>query len=996
MNQLQHETSPYLLQHAHNPVDWYAWKPEAFERAQREQKPILVSIGYSTCHWCHVMERESFENEAVAAIMNRFFINIKVDREERPDVDAIYMEACQILTRGGGWPLNCFLTPEGKPFYAGTYFPPKAAYNRPSWTDLLAHLADIWENKRDTALEQAERLTGYLRKDAPPIVQGPEFVSKQPDIKGILTQIKSQFDPAAGGFGGAPKFPSSMAIQLLLEGFGVYRDPEALEQALFSLEKMICGGIYDQIGGGFSRYATDREWLVPHFEKMLYDNALLVGVLADAYKLVSDDNQGLKAFKQQYAGIFRETIEETLAYIAREMTSPDGGFYAAQDADSEGVEGKFYVWDKSEIVEILGADAPDFCAYYDVTESGNWEEKNILNRPRNPGQHTMFKVQRQKLLEKRSNRIWPLLDTKTLLDWNALMTTAHCKAFTALGHEAYQEAAIRNIAYIKGHLCMPSGEKDHLPLLKHSIAQPYAFLDDYAFFIAALTDVYEITFDEAYLRLAEQYAGFVLQEFADEENPLFFFAGKSQNDILLRKKDLYDNATPAGNSIMLHNLQRLGWMMDRADWREKAGQMMEAMQPSVEKFPLSFANWAAALLHDTIPPAEIAIVGADAPEKAISLQTAFLPNKIIAASREENNKIPLLAGKSGGAKSMIYLCRNFACQKPFVSLDEFWENMKLYFLLIFALLSAPLAAQQVPQYSLYNLNPYAFNPAYAGMEYTLVATGVYRQQWSGLKGAPVAQHINAHLPLYAINSGIGLRVENDVIGAHSVSQAVLSYNYQLQLGRNTILAAGLSAGYLQYALDGTKLRAPDGTYNDPDFSHNDQVIPTGKEQIGTPLFEVGVYLQAGKLEIGASVLPVYASKLSTGSGSFGVKAVQHGFFYTAYSIDLSENLSIKPSVLVKTDLTKTQAEISAVAKWRENIFAGVGYRGFGGNSKDAAILMAGLKLNEKTTLAYGFDVPLSALNVANRGSHELLLRYSLNKPIGVGKLPPVIYNPRFF
>jgi len=996
MNSLQHETSPYLLQHAHNPVNWYAWKPEAFERAKQEQKPILVSIGYSTCHWCHVMERESFENEAVAAIMNRFFINIKVDREERPDVDAIYMEACQILTRGGGWPLNCFLTPDGKPFYAGTYFPPKAAYNRPSWTDLLTHMADIWENKRDTALEQAERLTGYIRKDAPPVVSGPEVVSQQTDIKAILAQIKNQFDPAEGGFGGAPKFPSSMAIQFLLEGFGAYRDPEALQHALFSLEKMISGGIYDQIGGGFSRYATDREWLVPHFEKMLYDNALLISVLADAYKLVVDENLGSESLKRQYAGVFQETIEETLAYIAREMTSPDGGFYSAQDADSEGVEGKFYVWDKSEIETLLGSDAPDFCAYYDVTESGNWEEKNILHRPANPNQHTLYSTQRQKLLEKRSSRIWPLLDTKTLLDWNALMTSAYCKSFTALGHASYREAAVRNIAYIMEHLRNLDLSKGQLPLLKHSISQPYAFLDDYAFFIAALTDVYEITFDEQYLHLAAQYTGYVLLEFADEENPLFFFAGKSQDDIILRKKDMYDNATPAGNSVMLHCLQRLGWMLDRKDWRDKASQMIEAMQASVDKFPLSFSKWAAAMLHDVIPPAEIAIVGTDALEKGINLQKGFLPNKIIAASMEENNTIPLLAGKSGGTKSLIYLCRNFACQKPFVSLDEFWENMKHYFLVIFVLLSVPLSAQQVPQYSMYSLNPYAFNPAYAGMENTLVATGVYRQQWSGLKGAPVTQHINAHLPLYAISSGIGIRVENDVIGAHSVSQAVLSFDYQLQVGRNAILSAGLSAGYLQYALDGSKLRAPEGTYVDPDFSHNDQVIPVGKEQIGAPLFEVGVYLQANKLEIGVSVQPVYASKLRKGSGSFGVKAVQHVFFYTAYSFNIGENLSIKPSVLVKTDITKTQAEISAVAKWRENIFAGLGFRGFASNSKDAAILLAGLKLNEKTTLAYAFDVPLSALNTVNRGSHELLLRYSLNKPIGIGKLPPVIYNPRFF
>jgi uncharacterized protein YyaL (SSP411 family) len=675
MNHLSHETSPYLLQHAHNPVEWYAWKPAAFERARAEQKPILVSIGYSTCHWCHVMERESFENAAVAALMNKYFINIKVDREERPDVDAIYMEACQMLTGGGGWPLNCFLTPEGKPFYAGTYFPPRPAHNRPSWTQLLTHLADIWEQKRDTALEQANRLTGQISKDAPPIVAKPETGQPALDLKGIITQMKRQFDLSEGGFGGAPKFPSTMAIQLLLESSEVFRDHEALSHALFSLEKMIAGGIYDQIGGGFSRYTTDREWLVPHFEKMLYDNALLVAVLADAYKLVTDKRQVTTIQHQHHAVLFQETIEETLAYIAREMTNPEGGFYSAQDADSEGIEGKFYVWDKSEIMEVLGEEAPAFCDYYDVTDAGNWEEKNILHRPANPVEHGRYSASRQKLLEVRSRRIWPQLDTKILLDWNALMTSAYARAFTALGHEAYRTAAIRNIAYILQHLRNPESPDDQSPGLRHSIAQPYAFLDDYAFLIAALTDVYDITFEPKYLELAVQYTDYVLKEFSDHESALFFFAAITQKDILLRKKDLYDNATPAGNSVMVHNLQKLGWLLDRPDWREKATQMLEKMQASAAQFPLSFSKWATAMLHEATPPVEIAMVGDNALEKAIELQKSFLPNKVIAASQQPNNTISLLRGKEGGTEALIYCCRDFACQPPVVSLKEFWEML---------------------------------------------------------------------------------------------------------------------------------------------------------------------------------------------------------------------------------------------------------------------------------------------------------------------------------
>jgi uncharacterized protein YyaL (SSP411 family) len=363
MNRLQHESSPYLLQHAHNPVDWYAWKPEAFERARAEQKPILVSIGYSTCHWCHVMERESFENEDVAAFMNEHFINIKVDREERPDVDAIYMEACQLLTGSGGWPLNCFLTPDAKPFYAGTYFPPRSMHNRPGWLQLLEHLANVWETKRDTAIDQAERLlTNIERNDGIFInsqaLQGSNLsATSAPNAQTMFAKMRAQFDHSEGGFGGAPKFPSTMAFQWLLNWYHFSGNPEALEHALFSLDKMARGGIYDQIGGGFARYATDREWLIPHFEKMLYDNALLVSVLSEAYKIVESSQQ--PSAKDQWATI----IQQTLDYIASEMTNSEGGFYSAQDADSEGVEGKFFVWDKSEIEAILGEEAGLFANF---------------------------------------------------------------------------------------------------------------------------------------------------------------------------------------------------------------------------------------------------------------------------------------------------------------------------------------------------------------------------------------------------------------------------------------------------------------------------------------------------------------------------------------------------------------------------------------------------------------------------------------------------------
>lgn len=685
MNHLQHESSPYLLQHAHNPVDWYAWKPEAFERARAEQKPILVSIGYSTCHWCHVMERESFENEEVAALMNAHFINIKVDREERPDVDAIYMEACQLLTGSGGWPLNCFLTPDAKPFYAGTYFPPRPAFNRPSWPQLLEHLANVWATQRDTAVDQAEKLLANIQRNDGIFLQSNSLAptgNSTPtpfNASAVFSKMRAQFDHSEGGFGGAPKFPSTMALQWLLHWHHFSGNPEALQHAFFSLEKMARGGIYDQIGGGFARYATDREWLIPHFEKMLYDNALLVSVLADAHKISAQNPSG--------AHPWAEIIEQTLGYIAREMTNEEGGFYSAQDADSEGVEGKFYVWDKSEIDSILGEDAALFGAFYDVTEAGNWEEKNILWQPHS---HENFAANHQlsvdalklvlkkgaeKLLEVRNLRIWPGLDDKILLGWNALMSSAYAAAFGALGHEKYRQAAIRNLDYLQKNFqnsaFKQNGGAPNGPLFRHSASQQFAFLDDYAYLIAALVDVYQITFETKYLKLAAQCTDYVFEHFLDAESSMFFYTDIDQNDILFRKKDLYDNATPSGNSTMVHNLQRLGILLDRPEWREAASKMRSALRETLEKYPQSFARWATAMLHEIYPLQEIAIVGENAFEKALDIQRGFLPNMVIAASVLPDDTQPLLADKPGAPDALIYVCRDFACQRPVSTLEDF-------------------------------------------------------------------------------------------------------------------------------------------------------------------------------------------------------------------------------------------------------------------------------------------------------------------------------------
>ncbi len=694
MNRLQHETSPYLRQHAGNPVDWYAWKPEVFARAKAEDKPILVSIGYSTCHWCHVMEHESFENEQVAAFMNAHFVCIKVDREERPDVDAIYMEACQILTGGGGWPLNCFLTSDGKPFFAGTYYPPKAAFNRPGWPQLLQHLANIWATQREVALDQSEKLLDHIQRndnvfvgqktDSPlnaGISQPAPFRAGQGGIlEDIFYQMRERFDRVEGGFGGAPKFPSSMAIQYLLNYHHFTGNAEALEQATLSLDKMIQGGIYDQLGGGFARYATDRAWLVPHFEKMLYDNALLISVLSAAYQLTGNQ-------------LYEETVHETLAYIKREMTHLDGGFYSAQDADSEGVEGKFYVWDKAEIEALLVEEAALFCDFYNVTKHGNWEETNILWRQFSFAEYAQKKgweeadlrkklfASREQLFAVRSQRIWPSLDDKILLNWNALMISAYAAAFTAFGMEEYRVAAVRGVEFLLKNFAIENAGSAG-PLLRHTWkdgqAQYNAFLDDYTFFSAALTDVFQITFDVRYLHLAEKYMDYVLSYFSDADTGLFFLTDVHQTDLVLRKKDLYDNATPSGNSTLVHNLQRLGILLDRPEWREKATQMLMIMRETVSRYPTSFERWAVTMMYEAYPLHEIAVVGDNALEKALALQRSFLPNRVVAASQEPTDVIPLLADKPGEKDALIYVCHDFACQRPVVSLQEFQRMVENY------------------------------------------------------------------------------------------------------------------------------------------------------------------------------------------------------------------------------------------------------------------------------------------------------------------------------
>ncbi|MBK7406855.1 MAG: thioredoxin domain-containing protein [Saprospirales bacterium] len=677
MNSLQYETSPYLLQHAHNPVDWHAWKPEAFEKAHRENKPILVSIGYSTCHWCHVMERESFEEEKTAAFMNAHFVNIKVDREERPDVDHIYMEACQIISGSGGWPLNCFLLPDKRPFFAGTYYPPKPAFNRPSWMQLLQHIANLYQNERHVVEDQATRLTEIIQNSDTALVQRSwSGVTYDNPINPVVVQnayyhLKDSFDAEDGGFGGAPKFPGAMNLQFLLGYAHFFGAAEAFDHVAFSLKKMIGGGIYDQLGGGFARYATDKAWLVPHFEKMLYDNALLVQVMAEAYQRTGED-------------IYRRAIEETLQWVEREMTHPQGGFFSALDADSEGVEGKFYVWDKQEIDEILGESAFHFNAMHGVTVGGNWEGKNILWRPIDTASYarhigweearlrTELEQWKSRMVAERSKRVRPALDDKVLLGWNALQASAYAHAYAALGTESYKTTAERNILFLLDALKKEEGEGLY-HTWKDGSAQYDAFLDDYALLIEALLDLYSITFKAEYLEQARKWARFAWANFLDNEVKLFYFTGAMQQDIPIRRKDIYDSAMPSGNSTMVHNLLRLRVLLDEPEYGELAVAMLEKMRDVMERYPSSFGRWMSAYLWAVYPPKEIAVVGRDWKEWANSIAGMYLPHKILMAGHEGDDRYPLLAGKEGGEKTYIYVCESYACQMPVDSLAAFTQ-----------------------------------------------------------------------------------------------------------------------------------------------------------------------------------------------------------------------------------------------------------------------------------------------------------------------------------
>jgi uncharacterized protein len=665
-NRLIREKSPYLLQHAHNPVDWYAWGEDAFQKAQKENKVILLSIGYSTCHWCHVMERESFENEATAKILNDGFVCIKVDREERPDVDQIYMNAVMLLTGQGGWPLNIFLTPDLKPFFGGTYFPPDSRYGRPGFPTVLEDVAKTWEAKPDEIRKGGEQLTSYITSSH------TDHSGGMLDQK-ILDQVKTyalhSFDKKEGGFRSAPKFPPAMLLSLLMRIHHKSPDPALLNTITLTLDKMAQGGIYDQLGGGFSRYSTDNEWLVPHFEKMLYDNALLSRAYLEAYQLTD---------QKEYARI----ANEIFTYLLRDMTDVQGGFYSAEDADSEGHEGKFYVWNPDEIKAILGdKDGSLFCQLYGVMDHGNFEHgQSIFHLKADlPSSleafgkdETWWKTAIEEILAIRSKRIRPHLDDKILTAWNSLMISSLALGYQVLGDRSYLEAAEKASAFISKNF-FKDGRL--LASYRQGPSDIQGYIDDYAFFQAAQLDLYESTFNTDYLKKAINLEKDMVRLFWDEKGGAYYFNGsdqKDQNRLLTRTKESYDGVIPSGNSMGALSLYRLAEFTNDKAYRERADAILKSFSGDLVKSGSNFPLMLQAFAFDFDGPAEVFVIGPQNESTGIlkTIWKNFLPNKVLVFCEDKDIKdliplIPWVADRqSQEGRPTVYVCRNYQCQLP--------------------------------------------------------------------------------------------------------------------------------------------------------------------------------------------------------------------------------------------------------------------------------------------------------------------------------------------
>jgi uncharacterized protein len=667
-NRLAEETSPYLLQHAHNPVEWFPWGQEALARAKREDKPILLSIGYAACHWCHVMERESFEDDAIAARMNEHFVCIKVDREERPDLDTIYMQATVAMGGSGGWPMTVFLTPDDRaPFFAGTYFPPVAKHGRPGFGTLLERIAELWHNERQTLVAQAQDLVEELSARAKPAL--PASVGQRA-IEAAVDQLRQAFDATHGGFGSAPKFPPSAALELLLRHHRLSGDEDSLAMVRKTLDAMAAGGIYDHLAGGFARYSTDERWLVPHFEKMLYDNASLVPVYAQAFQLTGEVRDA-------------EVVRETLDYVLREMTGEDGAFYSATDADSEGVEGKYFVWTPAEVTAILAPEqAEAFCAFYDVTPQGNWEGHSVLHTERRPAEVAaelaldeatliaLLGEAKRKMLAARQDRVPPQLDDKVLTAWNALMIRAFAEGGRALDEARYRDAAEKAADFIWDRMRRPDGGLFRTTRAGRTHLD--AYLEDYAYLCDALVDTYEATGAIRHLRRARSFAERMLNDFLDEGVPGFFDTAQDHEALVVRTRDGQDGAMPSANAVAARALLRLSWHLGRDDWKVLAIDAVRAHGQLIERAPRAFCTSLCVADMVLEGPTEIVAVGEGRQGLLAAAGQRYLPNRIVVwAGSDTLAPSELVAGKTPiDGRAAIYVCRDFACQQPSTTPEE--------------------------------------------------------------------------------------------------------------------------------------------------------------------------------------------------------------------------------------------------------------------------------------------------------------------------------------
>jgi len=669
-NALINETSPYLLQHAHNPVDWNAWHPETLQKAVNENKLILVSIGYAACHWCHVMEHESFEDSTVAAVMNSQFINIKVDREERPDVDQIYMNAVQLMTGSGGWPLNVVALPDGRPVWGGTFF------RKDDWINILNQIADMYQTQPEKLEEYASRLAeGVKQMDLVSVnTETQNFNLDSIDIG--VKSWQAKFDREYGGKMGAPKFMMPTNFQFLLRYAYQTQNLEVLDYVHLSLQKMAFGGVYDQVGGGFSRYSVDAFWHVPHFEKMLYDNAQMVSLYAQAYR-------------QKPERLYKDIVYETLAFVNREMKNEAGGFYSSYDADSEGEEGKYYVWTKDELKKLLKKDFDWFAKVYNINDFGFWENGNyVLIRKENDESLTKyFKISidelhqkmnhwKKTLREEREKRVKPGLDDKTLTAWNALMISGYVDAYKTFGDKEFLDTSIRTAEFIVKHQLQPDGGlwRNY----KNGKSNINAYLDDYAAAIDAFISLYEITLDEAWLHQAKKWTDYVYAHFYNPENHFFYYTSDLDKQLVSRSTETSDNVIPSSNSMMAKNLFKLGYHFDQKKYLETSAAMLHNILPTIgESGAPWYSNWLDLMLNYTLPYYEVAISGSKAKQKMKDINKKYLPNVVLAGSQKESN-LPLLENRFMGDETYVYVCQNYVCQLPTTSVGKAVELIKLY------------------------------------------------------------------------------------------------------------------------------------------------------------------------------------------------------------------------------------------------------------------------------------------------------------------------------